>query len=366
VESTGCVLGKQDDHLVTIRQGNVIVRGEEIDAPLADLARPIVCPVCDGELYCYRRETGAFLRHRRGSAHEPPNLSYVGESRRHEALKHFVADVYRTSGTWGAEVEQWTESRARKPDVTCRPIPTGRTRRTVGVHRVPTAYEIQLADITDAEMERRTVDHKTDGLATTFWLEDNKEPRQRPKAAAALSLTAIDQVVGVATNADVHWPARDWLPEMDVDKFCAEHRLGRIVWQPDYGVITTEAWQKHLRDGGADIDRRRRAQIRAAEKRDEVHHLSVHGELSRLEEDICAAEYGSLPQPPPPRLHFLIQHRIACPICTSDLPELSAGVHLVLAHSLPSTWAFESGSTTEHQRTHLPLKPDTLSSPRFE
>jgi hypothetical protein len=170
----------------------------------------------------------------------------------------------------------------------------------------------------------------------------------------------------VATNADVHWPARDWLPEMDVDKFCAEHRLGRIVWQPDYGVITTEAWQKHLRDGGADIDRRRRAQIRAAEKRDEVHHLSVHGELSRLEEDICAAEYGSLPQPPPPRLHFLIQHRIACPICTSDLPELSAGVHLVLAHSLPSTWAFESGSTTEHQRTHLPLKPDTLSSPRFE
>ena len=53
------------------------------------------------------------------------------------------------SRTWGARAEEWTDSRTRRPDVTCWPKP-GRRRTIAGVDQTKTAYEIQLVDIPDS------------------------------------------------------------------------------------------------------------------------------------------------------------------------------------------------------------------------
>ena len=185
------------------------------------------------------------------------------------------------SRTWGARAEEWTDSRTRRPDVTCWPKP-GRRPTIAGVDHTKTAYEIQLVDIPDSDVQGRTVDHKADGISATFWLEGGDEPRQRPDVAASVALTPGDQVIGVARNADVDWRSRDWLPPIDLDRFCAEHRRGLFVWQSDYGVLSTEAWLNHLRAGGVDVDRRKRSARKAANQREIAVHRSVHASAEEV------------------------------------------------------------------------------------
>ena len=170
--SLGCLVGEQDGRHVTVRGGFVELDGDLVDdIPLAELDRRINCPVCREQLLPYRRGSGRFLRHRQGEAHADPVLNYAGESNRHYALKHYVTDVYVASKTWGARAEDWTDSRTRRPDVTCWPKP-GRSRSTAGVDHTKTAYEIQLVDISDADVERRTFDHKADGVPSRSGWKD--------------------------------------------------------------------------------------------------------------------------------------------------------------------------------------------------
>ena len=253
MESLGCVVGVQDGHLVTVCDHEIELDGHLTRLPpaiLNDPTHPVVCHYCDQRLIRHHRNSRPYLRHLSGEAHEPPVLEHNGESGRHADLKNFIARSYQYSRSWTATTELHTESRTRRPDVTCRP----RTRRRTGprrlIERVPTAFEVQLSDIGVAEMHTRTVDHRIDGLEATFWLEAGDEPRERPSVAAAVTLTDDDQVVGVANNADELWTMRDWGDPVDLDEFCEQLRRGEVVWTPDYGVLTYDAWADYLQAGG--------------------------------------------------------------------------------------------------------------------
>ena len=238
------------------------------------------------------------------------------------------------SRTWGARAEEWTDSRTRRPDVTCWPKP-GRRRTIAGVDHTKTAYEIQLVDIPDSDVQGRTVDHKADGISATFWLEGGDEPRQRPDVAASVALTPGDQVIGVARNADVDWRSRDWLPAIDLDRFCAEHRRGLIVWQSDYGVLSTEAWLNHLRAGGVGVDRRKRSALKAADQREIAVHRSVHAGAEEVFDEALeravARERVALDDPG--------RYPVACPVCWRESTRRALGAHYVLVHHQLSTLA---------------------------
>jgi hypothetical protein len=277
MEERGCVVGMQDSQIVTVRDHEVLLDGEQTRVPLADLSQPIKCDYCDKRLIKHHPTSPdrPFLRHLSGEAHPPPALVYGGESARHWGIKKFIADSYQYSHTWTARAEEYTGSRSRRPDVTCRPRQRRRGGRRRLVERVPTAYEVQLVDISVADLQMRTLDHRADGIETTFWLEAGGQPRQRPAIAAAVTLTKDDQVVGIANNAEEHWDARDWAEPIDLDKFCELHRRGDIVWVPNYGVLAYDAWIAYVDGAGSELDTRKRELRRSI---DLTEHQSRHGE----------------------------------------------------------------------------------------
>ena len=386
MDSRGCVIGLQDGEPVSVRADGVTIDGESIDLPLGNLSRPFHCHRCERAVHTQRRPSGVFLQHMPGEGHEPPSIRpYATESGRHRALKEFIRDDYEDSGTWTAATEEWTDSRTRRPDVTCRPRPTGRTRRMRGVNRVLTAYEVQLAPITDFEMRRRTEDQRIDGYQASYWLESGEEPKARPPQAAALSLTENDQVVGIALSAEPFWDMRHFDNPIDLDKFTALHRRGDIVWQSSYGVIPYKVWAQHVSDGGADIDRRKVANRR---RLDGVEHATVHGD-DTIEEFLAistehhvrhedagplldrywpagAGHVTLLPRSPyvprgyrrtttgglwylglEPDERATIQDRghelVQCPRCPDVSSRRAVGMHFVLAHNFSSSDAPFSG-----------------------
>ena len=140
-------------------------------------------------------------------------------------------------------------------------------------------------------------------------------------------------MIGVARNADVDWRSRDWLPAIDLDRFCAEHRRGLIVWQSDYCVLSTEAWLNHLRAGGVGVDRRKRSALKAADQREIAVHRSVHAGAEEVFDEALeravARERVALDDPG--------RYPVACPVCWRESTRRALGAHYVLVHYQLST-----------------------------
>ena len=269
---------------------------------------------------------------------------YGGESGRHWGLKMFFADSYQYSHTWTARAEEYTGSRSRRPDVTCRPRQRRRGGRRRLVERVPTAYEVQLVDISVANLQTRTLDHRADGIEATFWLEAGAEPRRRPAITAALTLTPDDQIVGVANNADEHWDARDWAEPTDLDEFCELHRRGDIVWVPNYGVLTYDAWIAYVDGDRIELDKRKRELRRSI---DVTEHQSRHGDGIGPLADSRLSAAGGILVPSPPKLWWERPYQpsepdpgrkpVVCPLCADWSSVRALGLHYVLVHGRSSS-----------------------------
>jgi hypothetical protein len=127
----------------------------------------------------------------------------------------------------------------------------------------------------------------------------------------------------VSTEVEPDWNHRDWREPVDLDKFCFEHRSSRIVFQPDYGFLTGEAWSRYL---NSDWEHRERVKRRRAALVNV--HRSVHVPLAPNEQMHSAQER------PPYELH-----RVKCFVCSESVPDHTIGVHRVMAHNLPSSSA---------------------------
>lgn len=107
MHDSGCVVGVQEGHIVTVREHEILVDGEQTYVARADPSVPIECDYCGMRLVKWH-PTGPerpFLRHLSGQAHPPPALAYP-ESNRHWGLKKFIADSYQYSPAWTARAEE--------------------------------------------------------------------------------------------------------------------------------------------------------------------------------------------------------------------------------------------------------------------